>query len=58
MEYKVLDMDSESVAVTRWDSVLKETKIRHIHFEGDRYWISLGRQREWFKRIKGRRDKK
>jgi hypothetical protein len=51
--YEVVAADSDSVAIRRWDSLYAEWRIRHIHFEGDRYWISLGRQREWFRRVKG-----
>ena len=51
-KYEILAADSDSVAIRRWDSLLEEWRIRHIHFEGDRYWISIGRQREWFKRVK------
>ena len=53
-KYKIVAVDADSVAITLWDSLLEEWRIRHIHFENDRYWISLGRQREWFKRVKKR----
>jgi hypothetical protein len=50
--YEVLASDSDSIAISHWDSLLEEKRIRHLHFEGDRYWISIGHQREWFKRVK------
>jgi hypothetical protein len=51
--YELLAADSDSVAVRYEDSQLTgEWRIQHIHFEGrDRYWIALGRNREWFKRV-------
>ncbi len=51
-KYEILGVDSNSVAIMTWDTVLDEESIYHIHFEGDRhYWITLGRQREWFRRV-------
>lgn len=44
--YEVLASDEVSVAV------ISGGQIRQINFEGDHYWISMGRNREWFKRIK------
>lgn len=44
--YEVLASDEHSVAI------LSGGQIRQINFEGNHYWISLGRNREWFKRIK------
>jgi len=29
-------------------------KIHHINFEGEHYWISLGKNREFFRRIRER----
>lgn len=54
--YELLAADSDTVAIRYHDSQLTgEWLIEHIHFEGsDRYWISLGHCREWFRRIKGR----
>ena len=52
--YKIVAVDADSVAVILWDSSLEDRQIRHIHFENDRYWIAIGRQREWFKRVKKR----
>ena len=50
--YTILAMDSDSVAILYWDSLLEEHRIQHIHFEEDRFWISLGdRNREFFKRL-------
>jgi hypothetical protein len=52
-KYEVVAVDSDSVAIRSWDSLLKEWRIRHIHFAGDYYWIMIasGRGREWFKRV-------
>jgi len=51
-DYKILASDSDSVAITHWDSLLKERRIQHIHFEGNHYWIALGRNREFFRRVR------
>jgi len=52
-EYAILGSDADSVAIKTYDSLLEEDRIYHIHFEGERhYWITLGRQREWFRRVK------
>jgi hypothetical protein len=52
-KYEVVAADSDSVAIRTWDSLLKEWRIRHIHFAGDHYWISIasGWNREWFKQV-------
>lgn len=52
--YELLARDHDSVAIRYLDSNLTgRWLIQHIHFEGkDRYWIALGANREWFKRIK------
>jgi hypothetical protein len=48
--YRILGSDASSVAILYGDS--NGQTIQHIHFDGsDRYWICMGRQREWFKRI-------
>jgi len=47
--YEVVAMDADSVAI-----VYGAGQILHIHFEDDWYWISCGRQREWFKRVKAK----
>ncbi|HEX9223760.1 MAG TPA: hypothetical protein VF860_10550 [Candidatus Acidoferrales bacterium] len=52
--YEVLASDSDSVAICYYDSVTEEWRIQHIHFEGDRYWIALGPNREWFRKVKVR----
>ena len=51
-EYEVLAADSDSVAIVYLDSVFKERRIQHIHFDGDHYWIALGRNREFFRRMR------
>jgi len=58
MRYTVVAKDSSSVATVS-ENRLGGKQIFHIHFEGDGYWISLGRIREYFKRVhKKRKDKK
>jgi hypothetical protein len=49
--YVVAAKDSSSVAVVYVDPVEGTETISHIHFEGRHYWISLGRIREYFRRI-------
>lgn len=51
--YEVLASDADSVAIRYEDiQVTGRWCIQHIHFEGrDRYWIALGGNREWFKRV-------
>lgn len=50
--YEVIGADSDSVAIMAYVTLTEERTICHIHFEGDRhYWIAIGRQREWFKRV-------
>jgi hypothetical protein len=54
--YELLAVDSDSVAI-RYEDTLVTGRwcIQHIHFEGrDHYWIALGRNREWFKRVRHR----
>lgn len=49
--YEVLAADSDTVAIRYRDEAgTSEWRIQHIHFEGDHYWIALGRNREWFRR--------
>jgi hypothetical protein len=53
--YEILGADSNSVAIVVRGPLPEQGTIYHIHFEGDRhYWISLGRQREWFRRVEPR----
>lgn len=54
--YELLAADSDTVAIRCEDAQLTgEWRIEHIHFEGrDRYWIALGPNREWFKRVRNR----
>lgn len=54
--YEVFGTDSDSVAIRYEDTQLThEWRLQHIHFEGrDRYWIALGRNREWFRRVRTR----
>jgi hypothetical protein len=50
--YAVVAKDASSVATIATD-VLGEKQISHIHFEGSRFWISVGKGlfREFFKRV-------
>ena len=52
--YELLGRDSDTVVLRHHDTQLTgEWRIQHIHFQGsDCFWIALGRNREWFKRIK------
>lgn len=52
--YELLAADGYSVAIRCEDTLLFGSWcIQHIHFEGaDRYWIALGCNREWFKRVR------
>ncbi len=46
--YEVIAIDTDSVAI------MSAGQIQHLHFEGEHYWISCGRNREWFKRVKSK----
>jgi len=54
--YKVVAKDKYSVAVVNTNPAAGR-QIVHIHFEGRRYWVSLGSSglREFFKRVKADR---
>jgi hypothetical protein len=51
--YKILGADSNSVAIVLYGKD-SEPEIKHVHFEKNSFWISLGggRNREFFKRIR------
>lgn len=49
--YEVVATDSDTVAIRYREQITGEWRVQHIHFEGDRYWIALGYNREWFKRV-------
>ena len=54
--YKVLGADDSSVAIAIANIETGRQSIAHIHFEGRRYWISLGGfMREYFRRVPERR---
>ena len=55
-KYEVLGADTHSIAIRIFDPEKPGgSYIRHIHFvEDDLYWIALGRNREWFKKVKKR----
>ena len=48
--YRVLASDADSVAVLYRNGFLGKPGIQHIHFEGRRYWVSIGPHREFFRR--------
>jgi hypothetical protein len=50
--YVVVAKDASSVAIVSRD-VLGEEAISHVHFEGSRFWVPVGRGlfREFFKRV-------
>lgn len=50
--YEVLASDSRSVAIRYECPATGEWLIEHIVFDGTgRYWIPLGNNREWFRRV-------
>lgn len=49
--YNVVAKDSSSVAIVS-SHPIAGPQIFHIHFEGGRYWICLGKIREYFRRKK------
>jgi hypothetical protein len=52
--YSVVGKNADEVLVVSHDaSGRRGDGLQHIHFEGDRYWISLGPFREYFRRIDG-----
>ncbi len=55
--YEVLGSDSFSVAIATGEPVTGEVRIYQMNFEDGGYWISLGRQREWFRRPRKARGK-
>ena len=53
--YEIIGADVDSVALMAYNQLTKQQTIRHVHFEGDNYWVLIGgsgRNREWFKKIK------
>jgi hypothetical protein len=55
--YKVVAKNETNAVAVSNQPMLGE-QIQHIRFEGKRYWICLGKFREYFKRVKkGRRMK-
>jgi len=48
--YTVVAKGADSVATVS-ENPIAGKQIFHIHFEGDYYWISLGRFREFFRRV-------
>ena len=50
--YEVIGIDTDSVALMVPVDGMEERRIYHVHFEGDNhYWITIGLQREWFRRV-------
>jgi len=50
--YRVVAKNSSSAVTVGTSSLTGEEFIYHIHFEGRYYWISLGKFREYFRRVK------
>jgi len=51
--YEVIASDEDSVVTRVYSKVLEQWTLYHIHFvDEDHYWISIGFNREWFKRVK------
>jgi hypothetical protein len=50
--YTVVGRNADEVLVVSHDETgARGDGLQHIHFEGDRYWISLGPFREFFRRV-------
>jgi hypothetical protein len=51
--YRIVAKNSDSVVVTGCNALFREEELQHVHFEqgGKYYWISLGKIREYFRRI-------
>ncbi|WP_425616662.1 hypothetical protein NA78x_000314 [Anatilimnocola sp. NA78] len=50
--YEVIASDADSVVIRYWDDFCMAEILRHIHFEGDYYWMPLsGSLTEHFRRI-------
>lgn len=52
--YRVIAKDCDSVVIPGFDPIYGEERLHQFHFEsnGQCYWISLGKVREYFKKIK------
>ena len=50
--YEVVATDPSSVVVRYFNTLLTDFRLRHLHFEGKLYWVSIGGLREYFKRLK------
>lgn len=55
--YEILGSDSSSVAIAVDSALYEETRIYQMNFADGGYWISLGRQREWFRRPRTTRSR-
>jgi hypothetical protein len=53
--YQLLGSDEFSVAISIGEPLGGASRIYHVNFEDGGYWISLGRQREWFRRPRARK---
>ncbi len=50
--YEVLASDATSVVIAAADAISGERQLRHIHFEGEFYWLPVGgHMTEWFRRV-------
>lgn len=52
--YEIVARNSFSLVIQYQGQIEGEWCIYHIHFEKDKYWIPIGGNREWFKRLKTR----
>ena len=50
MRYSVVARDESSVAIVTVGPILGR-QIVHIHFDGEYYWVCLGKIREYFKQV-------
>ena len=49
--YHVLAINYNSVVIAKLDTATNEEQFSILTFEGDWYWIPLGQNREWFRKI-------
>lgn len=51
--YQVIASDQHSVVIRMYSKVLEQWTLYHVHFaDEDHYWVAIGFNREWFKRLK------
>jgi hypothetical protein len=49
--YRVMARDAASTVVEWFDETAGSNRLTQINFEDNRYWVSMGRFREWFRRV-------